>query len=88
MWQSSYPIRMQSINIINAAEYVDIVLRIFKSFMIEKMKNRLHVYSQKATQNSFKDIPVNTLPVEYGGTGGTLQELAGNYGINGTKCAY
>ncbi|XP_018316533.1 alpha-tocopherol transfer protein isoform X2 [Mycetomoellerius zeteki] len=76
MWQSSYPIRMQSINIINAAEYVDIVLRIFKSFMIEKMKNRLHVYSQKATQNSFKDIPVNTLPVEYGGTGGTLQELA------------
>ena len=85
-WQSSYPMRIQSINFINAAKYIEIVLRIFRSFMIEKMKNRLHVYTQSAMQNCFKDIPVNILPIEFGGTDGTLQELAGNYGINGMKC--
>lgn len=31
-------------------------------------------------QNCFKDIPDNILPFEYGGSGGTLQELTGNYG--------
>ncbi|KYN39653.1 Alpha-tocopherol transfer protein [Trachymyrmex septentrionalis] len=75
-WQSSYPMRIQSINFINAAKYIEIVLRIFRSFMIEKMKNRLHVYTQSAMQNCFKDIPVNILPIEFGGTDGTLQELA------------
>jgi len=79
-WQSCYPLRVQSINIINAPEYVDIVLRIFRSFMTEKMKSRLHVYSQKMMQNCFKNIPANILPFEYGGTDGTLQELTGNYG--------
>ncbi|XP_011646580.1 retinol-binding protein pinta-like isoform X2 [Pogonomyrmex barbatus] len=48
---------------------------IFRSFMNEKMKSRLNVYTQKTMQDCFKDIPVNILPVEYGGTDGTLQEL-------------
>lgn len=47
--------------------------------MTEKMQKRLHVYTQKMMQNYFKDIPANILPVEYGGTNGTLQELTGNY---------
>ncbi|XP_011164673.2 retinol-binding protein pinta isoform X3 [Solenopsis invicta] len=74
-WQSCYPIRVQSINMINAPEYVEIVLKIFRYFMTEKMQNRLHVYTQKMMQNYFKDIPANILPVEYGGTNGTLLEL-------------
>ncbi|KAG5334872.1 TTPA protein, partial [Acromyrmex heyeri] len=80
-WQNSYPIRIQSINIINASKYIDIVLKMFRCFMNEKMKNRLHVYLDSAMQNCFKDIPANILPVEFGGTGDTLQELAGNYGM-------
>lgn len=79
-WQSCYPMRIQSINVINAPEYVDVVLKIFRSFMSEKMKNRLHVYTQRTVQNCFKDIPVDILPVEYGGTDGTFKELTGNYG--------
>ncbi|XP_011704760.1 PREDICTED: alpha-tocopherol transfer protein-like [Wasmannia auropunctata] len=75
-WQNCYPMRTQSINVINAPEYVEVVLRIFRSFMTEKMKNRLHVYNARKTkQNCFKDIPADVLPIEYGGTGGTLQEL-------------
>lgn len=86
-WQSCYPIKIQSINMINAPEYVEIVVRIFRSFMTEKMQNRLHVYTQRTMQNCFKDIPANILPVEYGGTDGTCEELTGNYGkLNRYKC--
>ena len=58
--------------------FLDISFKIFKSFLSEKMNKRLHVYSYMM-QSCFKDIPVDILPVEYGGTGGTIQELIGNY---------
>ncbi|XP_011697552.1 PREDICTED: alpha-tocopherol transfer protein-like, partial [Wasmannia auropunctata] len=32
-WQNCYPIRMQSINIINAPTFFDVIIRIMKSFM-------------------------------------------------------
>ncbi|XP_071573242.1 retinol-binding protein pinta-like [Temnothorax nylanderi] len=73
-WQN-YPMRVQSINILNASILLDITVRIFKSFMTEKMRNRLHVYSDSTMKNCFDDVPTNILPVEYGGTDGTIQEL-------------
>ncbi|XP_011707074.1 PREDICTED: alpha-tocopherol transfer protein-like, partial [Wasmannia auropunctata] len=44
-WHSCYPIRVQSINFINAPRIADGIVRIMKSFMTEKMKNRFYVYS-------------------------------------------
>jgi len=77
-WQNCYPMRIQSINIINAPAYTDLILKMFNPFMSEKMKSRFHVYTQRTMQNCFEDIPINILPVEYGGTGITFQELTGN----------
>ncbi|KMQ93844.1 alpha-tocopherol transfer [Lasius niger] len=76
-WQGCYPIRLRSINFINAPKYVHIGVAIFKSFMNEKMRQRLHVYSRDETvmHKYFKDIPVNIRPIEYGGTNGTVQEM-------------
>ncbi|KYN11086.1 Alpha-tocopherol transfer protein [Trachymyrmex cornetzi] len=73
-WQNCYPMRLQLINVINAPMFLDISFKIFKSFMSEKMNKRLHVYSHML-QSCFKDIPANILPVEYGGTDSTIQEL-------------
>ncbi|KYN39651.1 Alpha-tocopherol transfer protein [Trachymyrmex septentrionalis] len=73
-WQNCYPMRFQLINVINAPMFLDIPIKIFKSFLSEKINKRLHVYSHMM-QSCFKDIPVDILPVEYGGTGGTIQEL-------------
>lgn len=75
----NYPLRIRSINIFNMPELFKIIIYIIKSFMSEKMRNRVHTYSHKTIQNCFKDIPANILPVEYGGTDGTIQELIGNY---------
>ncbi|XP_071627562.1 retinol-binding protein pinta-like [Temnothorax longispinosus] len=72
-WQSCYPIRFQKINIFNAPAFFDVIAKILKSFMTEKMKNRFHVYSH--TLDCFEDIPAEILPIEYGGTDGTIQEL-------------
>ncbi|KYN50295.1 Alpha-tocopherol transfer protein, partial [Cyphomyrmex costatus] len=73
-WQNCYPIRLQLISVINAPIFIDITIKIFKSFMSEKLKQRLHVYPHML-QSCFKDIPTNILPVEYGGSDGTIQEL-------------
>ncbi|XP_011704765.1 PREDICTED: alpha-tocopherol transfer protein-like [Wasmannia auropunctata] len=73
-WQSCYPIRVQSINFINTPTFVDHIVRLMKSFMTEKMKNRFHVYSHMSL-SCFKDVPADILPIEYGGADGTIQEL-------------
>ncbi|XP_011705810.1 PREDICTED: alpha-tocopherol transfer protein-like, partial [Wasmannia auropunctata] len=72
-WQSCYPLRVQSINFINAPRIADGIVRIMKSFMTEKMKNRFYIYSHMS-QSCFKDVPADILPIEYGGTDGTIQE--------------
>jgi len=76
-WQSGYPMRFQKIYIFNSPPFFDVVVKLLKSFMTKKIKDRFHVYSDML--ECFKDIPANILPVEYGGTDGTCQELAGNY---------
>ncbi|XP_011704764.1 PREDICTED: alpha-tocopherol transfer protein-like [Wasmannia auropunctata] len=73
-WKNCYPIRVQSMNFINAPTIFDGIARIMKSFLTEKMKNRFHVYSHMSL-SCFKDVPRDILPIEYGGTDGTLQEL-------------
>ncbi|XP_011704770.1 PREDICTED: alpha-tocopherol transfer protein-like isoform X2 [Wasmannia auropunctata] len=73
-FQSCYPIKIQSINVINASIFVNTVIKLMKSFMIEEMKNRFHVY-RHMLRSCFKDVPANILPIEYGGTDDTIQEL-------------
>lgn len=83
-WQSAYPMRYQKIVIFNAPTVFDVIVKILKSFMTDKIKSRFHVCSHASC---FEDIPANILPVEYGGTDGTLQELTGNCGkLNRYKC--
>ncbi|XP_029163462.1 retinol-binding protein pinta-like [Nylanderia fulva] len=76
-WQSCYPIRLRSINFINAPKYVHLGVAIFKSFMNEKLKQRLHIYTRDETMmhKCFKDISINIRPLEYGGTDCTVQEV-------------
>lgn len=76
MWQSCYPMRYQKINLFNAPAVFDVIVRVLKSVMTEKIKNRFHVYSY--TLDCFKDILVENLPVEYGGIEYTCQELTGH----------
>lgn len=85
LWQSCYPMRYRMIAIFNAPTIFDVIVKIAKSFMTEKLRNRFHVSSHMP--HYFNDIPPDALPVEYGGTGETCQELTGNYDkLEGNKC--
>nr|XP_012222899.1 PREDICTED: alpha-tocopherol transfer protein-like [Linepithema humile] len=74
-WQDCFPLEIQSVNFINTPEIVHVVLRILKHFMNENLKQRVHIYPKKKMHNYFNDISANILPVEYGGTDGTIVEL-------------
>jgi hypothetical protein len=76
-WQKCYPMRYKKIVFFNISTVIDYVMSFVRLFMTKKLKSRLLVFSH---EHCFEDIPADALPVEYGGTGGTLQELTGIYG--------
>ncbi|CAD6228641.1 GSCOCG00006475001-RA-CDS [Cotesia congregata] len=71
-WQGCYPVKINSLNFINAPIYVNGILNLFKSFMSHKMRTKVNVYS-KTSEDLFSSIPKQQLPAEYGGFAGNLQ---------------
>ncbi|XP_014212091.1 retinol-binding protein pinta [Copidosoma floridanum] len=66
LWQS-YPIRIRSIDYVNAPTHVNLVLNMFKQFMSKKLKERMHVH-QGDGRMIIKKISMGVLPYELGGT--------------------
>merc|ERR1719259_308060 len=48
VWQDGYPMRPKAMHYINTPQGFDTVFNIFKSFMKEKMKQRIHVHGAVA----------------------------------------
>ncbi|XP_050697147.1 retinol-binding protein pinta-like isoform X1 [Eriocheir sinensis] len=74
IWQDGYPMRPKGLNYINTPEAFNTVFNIFKSFMKEKMKRRVHIHGSDM-ESLYKEVPRDILPVEYGGTNGTVEEI-------------
>ncbi|KAK4297110.1 hypothetical protein Pmani_030445 [Petrolisthes manimaculis] len=72
--QEGYPMRPKGLNYINTPAAFDTVFNIFKSFMKEKMKKRVHIHGSDM-ESLYKEVPRDILPVEYGGTNGTIEEI-------------
>nr|XP_045595422.1 alpha-tocopherol transfer protein-like isoform X4 [Procambarus clarkii] len=73
-WQEGYPMRPKGLNYINTPAAFDTVFNIFKSFMKEKMKKRVHLHGNDL-ESLHRQVPKEVLPVEYGGTNGTVEEI-------------
>ncbi|KAL0114326.1 hypothetical protein PUN28_011526 [Cardiocondyla obscurior] len=72
----SFPFIFQTINIFNVPMFFKTTVKLLRSFMSEELKTRFHVYSSsETTQECFRDVPASILPVEYGGTDGTIRKL-------------
>jgi len=70
-----FPIRQKGMHYFNSPDGMDPVLRLFKSFMKEKLKKRIHVHgTDQASLHAA--IPPDCLPTEYGGTLGSIEKLA------------
>lgn len=75
--QNCYPVKFDKFNLFNVPKILEPLIKLTKSFMDEKTRNKIYICSSVFPYS--KDIPVEILPVEYGGTDGTCQELIGNY---------
>ncbi|KAF7281274.1 hypothetical protein GWI33_004895 [Rhynchophorus ferrugineus] len=72
-WQN-YHIRPKNLEFVSSPIYINVAINLIKSFMTEKMKQRIKVHfggTEKAQDIVDKDI----LPVEFGGENETVEEL-------------
>ncbi|XP_069951886.1 retinol-binding protein pinta isoform X4 [Cherax quadricarinatus] len=74
IWQEGYPMRPKGLHYINTPAAFDTVFNIFKSFMKEKMRKRVHIHGTDM-ESLYRHVPKSVLPVEYGGTNGTIEEI-------------
>ncbi|KAK4297854.1 hypothetical protein Pmani_029763 [Petrolisthes manimaculis] len=74
-WQEGYPLRPKSVHYINTHSAFDTLYNLFRPFMKEKMKKRIHIHGSNLTK-MYKHVPREMLPREYGGTSGTIQDIA------------
>jgi len=75
-WQN-YHVRPKQLEFINSPTYITVALNIFKSFMSEKMRNRVRVHFGGVTKAQ-NIVGTHILPPEYGGQGDNFESL-GNY---------
>ncbi|XP_026756871.2 alpha-tocopherol transfer protein-like [Galleria mellonella] len=72
--QDAAPIRMKGFHYLNTPPGFETVFNLVKGFMNEKNRSRLHVHN-KNYDELYKHIPKEVLPAEYGGNGGTIEEI-------------
>ncbi|KAI8427671.1 hypothetical protein MSG28_002135 [Choristoneura fumiferana] len=73
-YEKAFPVRVRSTYIINTPSGFEAPYAILKTFLSEKLKKRIKVYN-KDYKAIYHTVPQSTLPVEYGGQDGSLQEL-------------
>lgn len=74
-WQDVNPIRVKGMHYINTPLNVHVVMNIFKTFMKEKLRRRLHLYRGDGKKILSSLIPCDILPPEYGGCGPSVDTL-------------
>lgn len=74
-WQDGYPLRPKSVHYVHTPSAFDALFNLFKPFMREKMKKRIHIHGSNLS-SLHKSVPREMLPLEYGGTAGTVASIA------------
>ncbi|XP_039302240.1 alpha-tocopherol transfer protein-like [Solenopsis invicta] len=72
--QEAMPVRLKEIHVINVPPAVELLMNIVKPFMKKEMIDMIHFHS--SLESLSKYIPIDALPNEMNGKGGSIQELA------------
>jgi len=83
-WQDVTPIRTKQMYFINTPYNVHLVLNIFKKFMKEKLRQRVHLHrdGRVALQDL---IPIDNLPEDFGGRGLSINSLSDRWAAHMTN---
>ncbi|KAK3926692.1 Alpha-tocopherol transfer protein [Frankliniella fusca] len=71
--QRTYPARVTGIHVLFPPSFADRILNIIKSFLPEKLANRIHTHN--TLESLLEHIPQDVLPKDYGGQERTSDEL-------------
>ncbi|CAG5047575.1 unnamed protein product [Parnassius apollo] len=71
--QEAYPVKLKEVHVVNASPLVDKLVGIIKPFLKEKIKKRIFIHTDMNTLYEY--VPKDVLPIEYGGTCGSLKEI-------------
>uniref|UniRef100_A0A1B6DLZ3 CRAL-TRIO domain-containing protein n=2 Tax=Clastoptera arizonana TaxID=38151 RepID=A0A1B6DLZ3_9HEMI len=75
-YQEAYPIRPQSINVINIPAAFESVLTFIMGFIKDELKQRIVIHPKNDLSLLYQTIPQKILPIEYGGCSGTIKDNA------------
>lgn len=73
-WEN-YHCRPKQLEFLNGPFYLNVILKIFKSFMSEKLKRRIRVHPY-GVQYASSIVPSSILPIEYGGNAESIVTLS------------
>ncbi|XP_041971722.1 alpha-tocopherol transfer protein-like [Aricia agestis] len=71
--QDAYPVKLKEIHVVNSNPVIDVVFNMVKPLVKEKIRNRIFFHC--SVDGLTKYIPKDILPEEFGGYGGSLQEM-------------
>nr|XP_032530072.1 alpha-tocopherol transfer protein-like [Danaus plexippus plexippus]XP_032530073.1 alpha-tocopherol transfer protein-like [Danaus plexippus plexippus] len=71
--QDSLPLRLKGSHHVNVPPGIEIIFKLVSGFLGEKAKQRLRIY--KCYDELLEILPKDTVPVEYGGSGGSVKEI-------------
>lgn len=75
-----YPVEVKSYDFVNVPCHLSFVIEIVKTLMSEDKGNRFFIHSDDRVL--VQKFPKEILPVEYGGTDGSIDSLKGNFSNN------
>ncbi|CAG9567044.1 unnamed protein product [Danaus chrysippus] len=84
--QDALPIRMKGIHYINTPPGFETIFNAIKLLLNEKNRNRLYVHNKNYNE-LYKHISQEVLPAEYGGKGGSIQEIKGYWKSKIEECS-
>ncbi|XP_031343411.1 retinol-binding protein pinta-like [Photinus pyralis] len=74
--ETGYPLRLKGIQVENCPAAMEAAVRFLRNYLNGKISKRLHVYSADSNPNGLKkEIPLELMPIEYGGKNGSMKEL-------------
>ncbi|CAH2104811.1 unnamed protein product [Euphydryas editha] len=71
--QESLPLRLKGSHHVNVPSGIEVIFKLISGFLSQKTKDRLKIY--KNNEELLKSLPKEIMPVEYGGTAGTIDEI-------------
>jgi len=76
MFETAWPMKPKAEHILNMPSFFESLHSMMQSMQKQKMRDRNHVHKAGDLTALHQDVGTEILPVEYGGSNGTLKELA------------